>query len=304
MSKPGRDTVFAAFSELWQRPGIRICLLLIALFAITAFVAEMSLQYYKAKDATPPWEEVNLEQRYVPPVFCETIEGVKGSWKHPLGTDNLGRDVALRIIQGARVSFQVGIVTSLIAMPIGILLGCLGGYFGGKVDAVIVWIYSTFAAMPGLLFILAIAVIAGKGLLGIYLGIGFTTWVTVCRLVRAEVLKHRDLPYVQAAQVLGFSHMRILFRHILPNVAHIIVIVFSLRFPAAVGTEVFISFLGLGVQGQPSWGVMIDNARLRLWQGIWWEMAFVTLAIFLLILAFNLVGDALRDAFDPRLKKK
>jgi peptide/nickel transport system permease protein len=156
--------------------------------------------------------------------------------------------------------------------------------------------------MPGLLFILAISMVVGKGLLGVYLGIGLTTWVGLCRLIRAEVMKHRDRPYVLAARSLGYSAPRIVFLHILPNVFHIIIISFSLRFPSAIGTEVFMSFLGIGVQGEPSWGIMIGNARLRLWQGVWWEMATVTVAILAVVLAFNLAGDALRDALDPRLR--
>ena len=115
-------------------------------------------------------------------------------------------------------------------------------------------------------------------------------------------MKHKARSYVLAARVLGFSPLRIMFRHILPNIFHIVIISFSLRFPAAISTEVFMSFLGIGVQGEPSWGIMISNARLRLWQGVWWEMTFVTLAIFLIVLAFNLFGDALRDALDPRLR--
>jgi peptide/nickel transport system permease protein len=128
------------------------------------------------------------------------------------------------------------------------------------------------------------------------------TWTSLCRLIRAEVIKHKERPYVLAARTLGASPLRIMFRHILPNVFHIVIITFSLRFPAAIGTEVFMSFLGIGVQSEPSWGIMISNARLRLWQGMWWEMTFVTLAVFLVVLAFNLVGDALRDALDPRLR--
>jgi peptide/nickel transport system permease protein len=109
---------------------------------------------------------------------------------------------------------------------------------------------------------------------------------------------------VQAARVLGYSHARVLFRHILPNVAHIVLIQFSLRFPSSVSTEVFISFLGIGVQGEPSWGVMINNARLRLWQGVWWEMAFTTLAILVLVLTFNHLADWLRDRLDPALRSE
>jgi peptide/nickel transport system permease protein len=194
-------------------------------------------------------------------------------------------------------------VTSLIAIPIGVLLGCLAGYFGGWVDDLVVWLYSTFACMPPLLFILAIAMMVGRGLLGVYLGIGLTTWVGLCRLIRGEVMKHKERTYVKAARTLGVGHARVIFRHILPNVFHLVIITFSLRFPSAVGTEVIMSFLGIGVQEEPSWGIMISNARLRLWYGAWWEMTFVTAAIFLVVLAFNLLGDALRDALDPRLRE-
>ncbi|RKX44811.1 MAG: ABC transporter permease, partial [Verrucomicrobia bacterium] len=209
-----------------------------------------------------------------------------------MGTDGLGRDVMARLVQGVRIAYKVGIITSLIAIPIGVFLGCLAGYFGGRVDDLIVWFYSTVASMPGLLFILAIAMVVGKGLMGIYLGIGLTTWVGICRLVRGEVIKHKEQTYVQAAKALGLGSGRIIARHILPNIMHVIIVTFTLRFPAAVGTEVFMSFLGIGVQGEPSWGLMINSARMRLWQGMWWEMTFVTLAVFLLVLAFNLLGDA------------
>ena len=219
-----------------------------------------------------------------------------------MGTDGLGRDVLSRLIQGTRIAYKVGIITSLIAIPIGVILGCFAGYFGKRVDDIIVWFYSTVASMPGLLFILAIAMIfKGQGLLGIYLGIGLTTWVGLCRLIRGEVLKHKEQTYVQAANVLGIGSSRIMFKHILPNISHIIIVTFTLRFPAAVGTEVIMSYLGIGVQNEPSWGLMIESARMRLWQGMWWEMTFVTIALFLLVLAFNLLGDSLRDALDPRL---
>jgi peptide/nickel transport system permease protein len=136
------------------------------------------------------------------------------------------------------------------------------------------------------------------------MGIGLTTWVGLCRLLRAEVMKHRDRSYVMAARSLGYGNGRIIFRHILPNVFHIVIITFSIRFPAAIGTEVFMSFLGIGVQGEPSWGIMIGNARLRLWQGMWWELTAVTVVILAVVLAFNLVGDALRDALDPRSRER
>jgi peptide/nickel transport system permease protein len=268
-----------------------ISFLIVVAYAAVALYGESVYRWYKWNDATAPYQHQDLSEQYEAP-----------SAEHWMGTDNLGRDVGQRLVQGARVAFHVGIVTSLIAIPIGLLLGLLAGYFGGRTDDFVVWLYSTFASIPGLLFILAIAMVVGKGLTGIFLGIGLTTWVTLCRLIRGEVMKHKERPYVLAARALGFSHARILFRHILPNVFHIVIVSFTLRFPAAIGTEVFMSFLGIGVQGEPSWGIMINNARTRLWQGVWWEMTFVTLAVFLLVLSFNLLGDALRDALDPRLR--
>lgn len=307
---------------------------IIVIYLAMALYGEGVYWYFHWQDTTPPYHETNLKEEYLRPSvfrlpfaarpagpaedsslvtdhhgrpsavgFASRLRaGLRELGHHPLGTDNLGRDVLQRTVQGARIAFQVGIITSCIAIPIGVFLGCLAGYFGGKTDDFIVWLYSTFAAIPGLLFILAIAMVVGKGLLGVYLGIGLTTWVNLCRLIRGEVIKHKTRPYVQAARALGLSPFRIIFRHILPNVFHIIIITFSLRFPAAISTEVFMSFLGIGVQGEPSWGIMISNARLRLWQGVWWEMTFVTAAIFFIVLAFNLLGDALRDALDPRLR--
>ncbi|MDE3276261.1 MAG: ABC transporter permease [Verrucomicrobiota bacterium] len=271
--------------------GVKMCLVAIALYFAAAVFGEVQYRVARCRDVTPAYNVVHEDARYQPP-----------SWSHPMGTDNLGRDVALRLVQGARIAFHVGVMTSLIAIPLGVFLGLLGGYFGGKTDSLVVWLCATVASMPGLLFILAISMVVGQGLAGIYLGIGLTTWVGVCRTIRAEVMKHKAKAYVQAARVLGYSHARIMFRHILPNVAHIILIQFSIRFPGAVATEVFISFLGIGVQGEPSWGIMINNARLRLWQGVWWEMTFVTLAIFTLVLVFNHLADYLRDRLDPALR--
>lgn len=271
--------------------SIKLCLVALALYLGAAVYGEIQYRVARARDITPAYNVVNPDARYLPP-----------GPGHLLGTDNLGRSVGLRLVQGTRIAFHVGVMTSLIAIPLGVLLGLLGGYFGGKADSVVVWLCATVASMPGLLFILAISLVVGQGLLGIYMGIGLTTWVGVCRTIRAEVMKHRDKAYVQAARVLGYSHARIMFRHILPNVAHVILIQFSIRFPSAVSTEVFISFLGIGVQGEPSWGVMINNARLRLWQGVWWEMTFTTLAIFVLVLVFNHLADWLRDKLDPALR--
>lgn len=287
----GRSLWGAAWSKLRRSRLAMACLVIVVFYTGLALYGESVYRWHQWKDITPSYSQPNLEEQFLPP-----------GPGHLMGTDALGRDVLQRIVQGTRIAFLVGIVTSLIAIPIGVALGCIAGYFGGKVDDFVVWLYSTVAAMPGLLFILAIAMVVGKGLLGVYLGIGLTTWVGLCRLIRGEVIKHKARPYVTAARALGLGHFRIIFKHILPNVFHVVIVTFTLRFPAAISTEVFMSFLGIGVQGEPSWGIMISNARLRLWHGVWWEMTFVTLAIFFIVLAFNLLGDALRDALDPRLK--
>ncbi len=278
--------------RIFRRPLARISLVILVLFAAVALAGEGYAAWARRADVTPVFNRGNLEEAYRPP-------GTEG---HPLGTDGLGRDVAARLAHGAVVAFRVGLLTSAIAIPIGVLLGMLAGYFGGRVDDAVVWLYTTFAAIPGLLLALAIAMVVGKGLAGVCLGIGLTTWVGLCRLIRGEVMRQRDLPHVVAARALGAGHGRILLRHILPNIMHLVIVTFTLRFPASIGTEVFMSFLGIGVQGEPSWGTMLNSARLRLWQGAWWEMASVTAAIFLLVLAFNLLGDILRDELDPRTR--
>ena len=281
--------------------SVRLCLVVLAAYFAAALFGEVQYRLAVARDVTPAYNVVDTDARYLPPLSVVRREGAPTKF-YLLGSDNLGRSVGLRLVQGARIAFYVGILTSLIAIPLGVLLGLTGGYFGGKTDSVVVWLTATVASMPGLLFILAISLVIGKGLVGIVVGIGLTTWVGVCRTVRAEAMKHRERAYVQAAKVLGYSPARILLRHVLPNVAHVILIQFSIRFPSAVSTEVFISFLGIGVQGEPSWGVMINNARLRLWQGVWWEMTFTTLAIFVLVLVFNHLADDLRDRLDPALR--
>ena len=278
--------------------SVKLSLLVLAAYLATAVFGEIQYRIARVRDVTPAYGVVRPDARFLPPLAASPADGRT----YLLGTDNLGRSVALRLAQGTRIAFYVGILTSLIAIPLGVLLGLAGGYFGGQTDSAVNWLCATVASMPGLLFILAIALVLGKGMAGLVVGIGLTTWVGTCRTIRAETLKHRERAYVQAAKTLGYSPLRIMFRHILPNVAHVILIQFAIRFPSAVSTEVFISFLGIGVQGEPSWGIMINNARTRLWQGVWWEMTFTTLAIFLLVLVFNHLADTLRDHFDPALR--
>ena len=220
------------------------------------------------------------------------------------GTDLFGRSVVDKVIHGTQIAMSVGLVTSLIAIPIGVILGALAGYFGGWVDEVITWFYTTFSSIPNIMLLISITMILGKGIFAVYVALGATGWVSLCRLIRGEVMKHKEREYVQAAGAIGGGHMRKLFKHILPNVMHLVIINTSLQFQTAIKSEVILSYLGLGVQGEPSWGTMIDDAKLELARGVWWQLAAATFAMFFIVLAFNLLGDALRDALDPKLKGK
>ena len=255
-----------------------------------------------------------------PPAFYKVAEDGKravapGLW---FGTDFLGRSVLWRFLFGVRVALTVAICAALVETIIGVFLGALGGYFGGWIDAFVIWLFSTISSVPWILLMISLAyVLQGQsfpapwtqdkhipmsGIPTIVLALGLTSWVGLCRLIRAEFLKHRDRDYVIAARAMGLGTFRIIFRHIVPNVFHIVIINFSLGLAAYVQAEVVLSFLGLGVTDQPSWGRMIDDAKLELLKGIWWQMAAATTAIFVFSLCVNIFGDALRDALDPRLR--
>ena len=218
------------------------------------------------------------------------------------GTDIFGRSVFYKVIQGTRIAMSVGLVSSLISIPIGIFLGAVAGYFGGWVDDAVVWFYTTVSSIPNIMLLIAITFIMGKGLVAVYVALGATSWVGLTRVIRGEFIKHKDREYVVAARSLGASHFSRIFKHILPNVSHLVIINLSILFMSAIKSEVILSFLGLGAQGEPSWGVMIDDAKLELARGVWWELAGATVAMFFVVLAFNILGDALRDALDPKIK--
>ncbi|MEC7276717.1 MAG: ABC transporter permease [Bdellovibrionota bacterium] len=220
------------------------------------------------------------------------------------GLDIFGRSVFAKTIKGTEVAMSVGLVTGILTVIIGVFLGALAGYFGGKVDEVIVWFYTTFSSIPSIMLLVGICFIVGKGILAVYLSLGLTSWVSLCRLIRGEFIRHKDREYVQAATAIGGGDYRKIFKHILPNVLHIVIINFSLQFQVAIKSEVILSYLGLGVQGVPSWGTMINDAKLELARGNWWQLAAATAAMMIVVLAFNILGDSLRDALDPKLKGK
>ncbi len=302
------------WKQLIKQKFAGTALFVCAVFLLMAVFAEVYSLYCKKNSKVPIYEQVAPEKRNLPP--CREY------W---CGTDYLGRSVLARAVFGAKTAVKVGVIASLISAAAGVLLGLYAGYKGGKTDDFVVWIYSTFASMPTLLFILAFSLLAAKGfllpplregfsaiaavlgtepgMLAVYLGIGLTGWVDLCRVVRAESMKLREMQYVQAAKTLGVSERKILFRHILPNLAHLIIVYVTMRFAFAVMTEVIVSYLGFGAQRDPSWGCMISQGQSQLWRGIWWEAGTATVFMFILVLALNLLGDALRDAADPKLKR-
>lgn len=220
--------------------------------------------------------------------------------RHVLGTDILGRDVLLLTLQGAKVALLVGGLTCLLAIPLALLFGVPAGWFGGRLDDVVFFAVSTLASMPSILLLIALVTAIGRGPLQVCFALAVTGWVGFCRLARGETLKIRELDYVQAARALGVPERRILWRHVLPNLTHLIVITFVLTFSSLVLSEAVLSWLGLGLEG--SWGQMIDQARDELSREpvVWWNLGAASLALFALILAVNRVGDAVRDVLDPR----
>ncbi len=224
------------------------------------------------------------------------------SWLMWAGADIFGRSVLLKAIMATYVSISVAVLSSIIAIPLGVVLGAMAGYFGGLIDDVITWFYTTLSNIPSILLLISLTYIMEKGIFSMALALGVTSWVTICRLIRGEFIKHKEREYVQAAKSLGGSHARRIFVHILPNVTHIIIIQVSFLFISAILAEVILSYLGLGVQGMPSWGTMIDEAKLEVARNVTWQLWTATGFIFFIALALNILGDALRDCLDPKLR--
>jgi len=248
------------------------------------------------------------------------------AWRFPMGCDVEGVSIVGKLIRGLQLAFIIGIVPTVISSIIAVFMGLVAGYFGKLLDDIIVFIISTMASIPLLLLLIAFiqAVRNSEGvtqafesvgigenlshwrnLILVLIVIGLTTWIGLSRLIRAEVMKHKNREYIDAAKALGYGHARILFRHLLPNVFHIVIIFFTLGFVGAVGLEVFLSYVNIGVEAKlPTWGQMISGGRTELQRdpSVWWPLTAATVFLFVLSLAFSLFGDALRDALDPKLR--
>jgi peptide/nickel transport system permease protein len=222
-------------------------------------------------------------------------------YRHLLGTTQTGHDTLFHVLKGCKPAVVIGTLPLMIAIPLALMIGITAGFFGGRVDDLVVYLYSTLASIPGLLLMIALITALGRGLPQIAVGLGVTGWIGLCRLVRAETFKLRELEYVQAAVCLGTPTWKIITRHILPNLMHIVIITAILAFSGLVLTEAILSYLGIGLDH--SWGAMIDNARGEVSRepAIWWNLVFSSMALFGLVLAMNILGDAIRDALDPRI---
>jgi ABC-type dipeptide/oligopeptide/nickel transport system permease subunit len=305
------ETPRSLWSDAWRklshRPSSMICLAIVALYVIIALSTFLPIFDRKITNS--------ISDAYHPPSLAKF-----GLW---LGTDIQGFPVIWRLLYGTRIALLITIFASILSLGIGVTLGIIAGYFGGWIDEIITWLFTTVSSIPWVLLMIAMVYALKQRefpwftiqnyqvhfiwteldpVVLIILALGLTDWVGICRLIRGEVLKHRDRDYVQAARAAGVGTPRILLRHILPNVFHLVIITFSLGAVGYVQAEVVLTFLGLGITSRPSWGRMIDDAKLELLRGVWWQAVAATVAIGILCLALNLLGDALRDALDPRLR--
>ena len=303
--------------ELWRRR--RLAIVVVAVFVLIALLDSISwvggardgdnLAAFRPRtiiDRTFQ-PETFKETSYSAPLASVAFYGGK-PLRHPgahlLGTDILGRDVVYRALKGVRVALLIGAFTSLVVIPIALLFGVTAGYFGRRIDDGVFFLMTVLASVPSLLLLIALIMVLGRGAVQVCVALGVTGWVHFCRIARGETLKLREADYVDAARALGVSDTRIIFRHILPNIAHLIIITFALTFTGLVLSETILSYLGIGLEG--SWGQMIDQARNELSRTpiIWWNLAGASILLFTLVLAVNIIADAMRDIADPRTRRE
>jgi peptide/nickel transport system permease protein len=310
-----RSLARETWGRLVSRPATAACLVVVGIYLVVSLLTFTPL-FDKKID-----EPLSDDKTYAPPAFHHTWPDgtttiAPSCW---FGLDFQGRSVFWRVLYGGRIALLITVFASLLSISLGAGLGLLAGYFGGWVDDVITWLFSTVSSIPSLLLIIAMAwVIQNRqslsqaaaqsrlqdffsGTLPIIFALGLTDWVGLCRLIRGETLRLREMDFIVAGRAIGLGHGRIVFRHILPNTFHLIIITFSLGAVGYMQIEVMLAFLGLGITSKPSWGRMIDDSKLELLRGVWWEVTAATMALYIICLCLNILGDALRDALDPKL---
>ncbi len=283
----GEEESFASvIKRLWRENKLAAAsAAVIALFILAAVFAPVLTPY--------TFDGMDLLNRLAPP-----------SREHLLGTDEAGRDVLTRLLYGSRVSLLVGIVPTVISMLAGALLGIIAGYSGGRTDAVIMRIADVMLAFPSMFLAMVIMYTLGDGMINIFLALALVNWASVARIVRAETLKLKETEFVEAARSIGVKKTAIMLRHILPNCIPSLIVLFTLNIPSAILSESSLSFLGIGIKApQASWGLMVNTGRQFLYSQPWLSLT-PSIAIMLIVLAFNFLGDGLRDVLDPHLKNR
>lgn len=283
-----KDTRIGRAKEFWRRykknRPATVGLIIILLILLNAIFADSLAPY-------GPWE-YNFGEKLKPP-----------SWRHLMGTDHFGRDVFSRVIYGSRVSLLIGLLAALITITVGVLLGAISGYFGGVIDNIIMRVTELFLVIPTFFLILLIVAVFGGSIWNVIGVIGITTWPGTARVVRASFLSLKEKEFVEAARLIGSNDFRLIFKHILPNAMGPVLVLTSLRVASSILAEAGLSFLGLGDVNHITWGQLLYKAQLYM-RISWWSAVFPGLMIFIAVLAFNLVGDGLTDALNPRLKER
>jgi len=278
-----------SLQRLWRVKWGLAAALLLLLIVVTALAAPLIAPYSPV--------EVDIEHRLGPPAWMEG-----GKTDHWLGTDQIGRDLLSRMIYGGRVSLLIGVSAVLVSASIGVLLGLGAGYFGSRTDWIIMTLINIMLTFPFVLLALAVIAVLGPSLVNMVIVLGVTGWPLYARVIRAETMALRERDFITAGRALGMSHLRIIFRQILPNLISVIVVIATLQVASVIILESFLSFLGLGVQPPtPAWGNMLGEGRVYMLNS-WWIAAFPGAAIFITTLAINLMGNALRDWLDPHMK--
>lgn len=280
------ETFASAVKRLWRENKLAAAsAIVILLFILAAILAPVLTPY--------TFDGMDLHNRLAPP-----------SRAHLLGTDEAGRDVLTRMLYGSRVSLLVGIVPTVISMLAGAILGIIAGYNGGRTDAVIMRIADAMLAFPSMFLAMAIMYTLGDGMINIFLALALVNWASVARIVRAETLKLKETEFVEAARSIGVGKLVIMLRHIFPNCAPSLIVLFTLNIPSAILSESSLSFLSIGIKPpQASWGMMVNAGRQFLYSQPWLSLS-PSVAIMVVVLAFNFLGDGLRDVLDPHLKNQ
>ena len=276
----------------WQDAWIRLKKNKMALLGLIIIVCLIVVAIFGPIFSSHTYDEQNLMMTNSSP-----------SWEHWFGTDNLGRDIFIRVLYGARISLAIGIVASLLNLFIGVIYGGIAGFFGGKIDRIMMNIVDILYSVPTLLYVILLMVILKPGLINIFIALGIGYWLQMARIVRGQILSMKEQEFILAARTIGVSKKRILFRHLLPNVMGAIIVTMTLAIPDAIFTEAFLSFIGLGVSApMASWGVLASEGvnNLRAYP---FQLFFPAVAISVTMLAFNFLGDGLRDVLDPKMRR-